>query len=98
LRIWDKTKEWLGTPDLHSIPMGGQSFPEWWNIMSMGQTRKVVASLAMLILWEVWKERNNRVFNNKRAPSQVVFDRVKDEARLWVLAGAKNLGYFMPGE
>jgi hypothetical protein len=66
--------------------------------MSLGQNRKSVASLAMLILWEVWKERNNRVFNNKRAPSQVVFDRVKAEARLWVLAGAKNLGYLMPGE
>jgi hypothetical protein len=38
------------------------------------------------------------VFNNKRVPSQVVFDRVKVEARLWVLAGAKNLGYLMPGE
>jgi hypothetical protein len=66
--------------------------------MSSRQNPKGVASLAMLMLWEVWKDRNNRVFNNKRAPSQVVFDRVKNEARLWVIAGAKNLGYLMPGE
>jgi hypothetical protein len=98
LRIWDKTKEWLGAPELHYTPMEGQSFPEWWSAMSTRQNRKGVASLAMLMLWEVWKERNNRVFNNKRASSQVVFDRVKNEARLWVIAGAKNLGYLMPGE
>jgi hypothetical protein len=28
--------------------------------------------------------------------SQVGFDRVKTEGRLWVLAGAKNMGYLMP--
>jgi hypothetical protein len=98
LRIWEKAKDWLGTTKLHSTPTVGQTFLEWWNFMSLGQNRKGVASLAMLILWEVWKERNNRVFNNKRAPSQVVFDRVKTEARLWMLAGAKNLGNLMPGE
>jgi hypothetical protein len=27
-----------------------------------------------------------------------VFDRIKSESRLWVLAGAKWLGDFMPGE
>jgi hypothetical protein len=39
-----------------------------------------------------------RVFRNKQAPSLVVFDRIKFEARLRVLAGAKRSGDFMLGE
>jgi hypothetical protein len=49
-------------------------------------------------MWEAWNERNARVFHNKLSPSFVIVDRIKAEARLWVLAGAKNLGTIMPGE
>jgi hypothetical protein len=37
----------------------------------------------------IWNERNDRVFKNKRAPSQIVFERIRKEAIIWVLAGAK---------
>jgi hypothetical protein len=47
---------------------------------------------------EIWKERNARVFRNKLSPSFVIFELIKAEARLWVLAGAKRLGDLMPGE
>jgi hypothetical protein len=57
-----------------------------------------MASLAMLIIWEVWNERNDRVFKNKSAPTQVVFEKIKKEANLWVLAGAKSLSNLMPRE
>jgi hypothetical protein len=60
--------------------------------------RKGIASLTLLISWEIWCERNARVFRKKNAPSMVVLDKVKSEARLWVLAGAKRLGTLMPGE
>jgi hypothetical protein len=52
----------------------------------------------MLIIWEIWNERNDRVFKNKRATSQVIFDRITKEAKLWVVAGAKNLSQLMPRE
>jgi hypothetical protein len=57
-----------------------------------------MTSLAMLIIWEIWNERNDRVFKNKRATSQVIFERITKEAKLWVLAGAKNLSQLMPRE
>lgn len=60
--------------------------------------RKALASLAMLVAWEIWNERNARVFRKKHTPSSVFFDLVKKETRLWVLAGAKRLGEMMPGE
>jgi hypothetical protein len=61
-------------------------------------SRKGIGSLTLLISWEIWCERNARVFRNKHAPSIVVLDKVKCEARLWVLAGAKRLGALIPEE
>jgi hypothetical protein len=97
-RLWDKAKDWLGLLALHTNNWAELSFPEWWNLMTTGQNRKGLTSLSMLIIWEIWNERNDRVFKNKQTPLQIVFDRVQKEARLWVLAGAKNLCHLMPGE
>jgi hypothetical protein len=52
----------------------------------------------LLVVWEIWKERNARVFRKKLSPSFVILDTIKCETRLWVLAGAKRLGDLMPGE
>ena len=60
--------------------------------------RKALASITLLASWEIWNERNARVFRNKFAPPTVVFNKIKAEARLWVVAGAKRLGEIMPGE
>jgi hypothetical protein len=98
LRLWDKAKDGFDIPATHANSWAGFSFPEWWTMISTGHNRKGMASLSMLIIWEVWNERNDRVFKNKHAPSQVVFERIKKEATLWVLAGAKNLSNLMPRE
>jgi hypothetical protein len=59
---------------------------------------KAMASLAMLISWEIWNERNARVFQQYFSTSDMVINRIKDEARLWCLAGAKALCNIMPRE
>jgi hypothetical protein len=40
-------------------------FDEWWQFMARG---------TLLASWEVWNECNDRIFRNKSAPSDVVFD------------------------
>jgi hypothetical protein len=77
LRLWDKAKEGFDIPASHANNWAGLSFPEWWTIISTGKNRKGMASLAMLIIWDIWNERNDRVFKNKRAPTQVIFERIK---------------------
>jgi hypothetical protein len=49
-------------------------------------------------VWEIWKERNARVFRKKMSSLFVILDIIKCEARLWVLAGTKRLGDLMLGE
>jgi hypothetical protein len=100
VRIWTLVKDWLGTFSIHPHRWAGLSISSWWNLMTGGSAtnRKALASLTLLVSWEIWNERNSRVFKKKHSPSFVMLDKIKTEARLWVTAGAKNLGSLMSGE
>ena len=60
--------------------------------------RKAVASLTMLVSWELWSERNARVFKNKSALPSIILGRNKDEATTWVKTGAKHLEFLLVGD
>jgi hypothetical protein len=59
--------------------------------------RKVLASLTLPTTAEIWKEHNAKVFSNNHAPSMIILYKIKKEACLWFLAGAKCLGDLMLG-
>ena len=101
LRIWSSLKSWIGLHDLD--PTEWHVFgtvEEWWSeaIHKRGGERKAVASLAMMVSWEVWTERNARVFRNNSTTAALVFDNIKEEANRWCLAGAKALCNLIPRE
>jgi hypothetical protein len=99
-RIWEQIRDWLGIVGLHPRQWAGIDIQDWWSSLVEGASphRKGLSSLALLVVWEIWKERNARVFRNKLSANVVIFELVKAEARLWTLAGAKRLGDLMPGE
>jgi hypothetical protein len=72
----------------------------WWTRLACvaKPNRKAIASIAMLVSWTIWNERNARVFNNKAAPTAVLLELIKSEVRLWIAAGAKNLSLVMMRE
>jgi hypothetical protein len=72
----------------------------WWIdvIDKRGEARKAMASLAMLVSWEIWKERNARVFQNHSVTSNMLVTKIKDEEATWCLAGAKALSNVIPRE
>ena len=57
-----------------------------------------MSSMLMLVSWELWKERNARVFHNTVTPSTIIVRNIKDEINMWEVAGAKHLGFVMPRE
>uniref|UniRef100_A0A453C2H9 Uncharacterized protein n=1 Tax=Aegilops tauschii subsp. strangulata TaxID=200361 RepID=A0A453C2H9_AEGTS len=59
---------------------------------------KVLASLMMLISWEIWTELNARVFRNTGIPSMVLICKIKEEVSLWAVTGAKHMSSVMPRE
>jgi hypothetical protein len=100
-RIWIELKEWL---DLHDVDPRAwhnrRTVKEWWtkSILQRGHSRKAMASLAMLVSWEIWKERNARVFQNSATTSFMLIAKIKDEMAMWCHAGAKALCILMPRE
>ena len=72
----------------------------WWHQMvgANGNVRKGLASLIMLVSWEIWNERSARVFRKVSSMPNVITSRIKAKVRLGGLAGAKHLSYLMPRE
>ncbi|KAF7053184.1 hypothetical protein CFC21_061162 [Triticum aestivum] len=67
-------KTWLGLHDVHPTDWGGMvSVKEWWrsNTYGRSQSRRPLVSL-IPISWEIWNERNARVFRNNATPVVVL--------------------------
>ena len=72
---------WLGEPSLHLTNWTcTNSVREWWSEMVVirGVSRKGLKSL--VIRWEIWNERNARIFSSTKALSFTVAEKIKWEA------------------
>jgi hypothetical protein len=101
LRIWNAVLLWLGLSSVDTASWGNHAtVKEWWMsfIYSSGVRQKSLVCLIMLVSWEIWNERNTRVFRKVATMPTIVVSKIRGEAALWSLAGAKNLGSIMPRE
>jgi hypothetical protein len=88
VRVWELLKDWLHIQGLHPRLWVGLDIQDWWSLLAeaSGAHRKGLASLTLLTVWMIWEERNARVFKHKLLPTFVILDKIKCEARLWVIA------------
>jgi hypothetical protein len=101
LRIWTEIKTWMGLTGVDITDWSSfDNVNDWWHhlVGVNGNVRKGLASLVMLVSWEIWNERNARVFRKVSSMPNVITSRIKAEVRLWGLAGAKRLSSLMPRE
>ena len=92
--IWTDLASWIAAPPL--LPVNwepAESLHTWWTALARttGVSQKGIKSLIILICWEIWKERNARIFDRLEAPSFMVISKIKDEISTWSLAGDKHL-------
>jgi hypothetical protein len=66
-----------------------------WEIWNERASKKALRSLTLLVVWEIWNERNRRTFQQKELLSNSLLTKIKEEARAWILAGAKHLGNWL---
>lgn len=62
-QVWLLVANW--TAGQVKIPVSGYSMQEWWNSSLRGLDKKNmerVASLLIYTSWNIWKERNRRIF------------------------------------
>ena len=97
-RIWVDISTWLGEPSLHPINWKQTaSVLEWWSALAgtRGIPHRGLKSIVIFVCWEVWMERNARIFNRTEAPSFVVTTKIRDETTLWIVAGAKHVAHLI---
>ena len=63
-----------------------------------GNQPEAMSSLAMLVAWEISKERNACVFRNQPSTSTMIITKITDEAVVWCIAGAKAFNKEMSRE
>jgi hypothetical protein len=62
--IWIYIWVWMGISDIQPNLWVDLSIKHWWKIMTSGSTpnHKAIASLTLLVTWEIWNDHNTWVF------------------------------------
>ena len=71
-------------------PPRGSWLQDWWSssrVCLPEHLRSGFDSLVLLVSWQLWKERNSRVFDSALASVLVVLESIRSEGQLCSLAG-----------
>jgi hypothetical protein len=82
-RVWGLVTQWTRLPELKPTEWRHSATTlQWWrNITSTPDIpRKAVRTVTLLVMWEIWKERNDRVFNRKETSAPSTVARINNEA------------------
>lgn len=64
---------------------------DWFADMVEGRKKKA-HSLAILAMWQIWKEGNARIFNNTSKNEHLVLSEIRDELSNWESASKRAFG------
>ena len=91
--IWHLTFDMLHMH--HSLMANnGESLTSWWQRSSSAMTKdkaKTWRSIIALVWWNIWKERNARVFTNSSCSARPLFEKIQVEAKDWIDAGRRRV-------
>lgn len=92
---WERVAQWAGAPNLVPSAWGQQEDLQEWILMLNNGVPAAQAgglkSLIMLVIWEIWRERNRRVFRKECRSTQQVMEGIYEEARAWISTGNRGL-------
>jgi hypothetical protein len=100
IRVWNLIYSWIGWQSRTPCWSNLDIIKQWWSSSERqpGYNRRAINSSEMLICWEIWNERNVRVFRNKASLPTRVAATIMDKGKTLVIAGARILGFCLPGE
>lgn len=98
--LWERVAIWIHQDSLRPSNWNGEMLPDWFICTStnLPSSRKQgLRSLITLVMWEVWRERNARVFRKECRPIQRIMAAICEEARTWAYAGNKGMQVLLEG-
>ncbi len=101
-RIWAEMQRWTGTDLQMDNWESCHSVEQWWTLVteSPNTPRKPLRTLVILISWEIWCERNTRIFRNNASTPSSILAKIKEEGSAWGQsrgfnpAGVQNFGRY----
>jgi hypothetical protein len=91
--LWQLIRSWIG---IIGVDPNNISDHFYQFIHCTGHSKKrrsFLQLLWLLCVWQVWNERNNRIFNNIQTSSLQLLDRVKYHSLWWLKANNVNFMY-----
>ena len=99
-QVWTLVAAWVGRQNLSPSQWATRlRMVDWWIDTfhsGIGSCRKGQASLILLTLWHIWKERNRRIFQHHREEPIRLLGIIKEEAWAWAVSGATKLRAYLP--
>ncbi|CAN6296602.1 unnamed protein product [Urochloa humidicola] len=95
-QVWVLVQQWC--EGLVQIPQREMGIEDWWNLSLAGtskQIRRSKATIMIYTVWNIWKERNRRVFEGISATPQRVMALIKEEMSIWESAYAADVSPFV---
>jgi len=82
--VWHSIYSWIGVSVTNP-----SSVPDHFNQFSCSggignKRRSLLQVIWYATVWEIWKERNNRLFNGSESPVLQVVDRIKAISYMWL--------------
>ena len=91
--LWQQVRLWLGVSGVDHQSLSAHFF-QFTNYLGGLRTRRSFLQLFWLLcVWLIWKERNNRIFNNIYISITEVMEKVKFHSYWWLRANNANFVY-----
>jgi len=91
--IWQQVRAWIGVLGVDHQSLNAH-FIQFTNYLRGLRTRRSFLQLLWLLcVWLVWKERNNRIFNNVHTPVIELIDKVRFHSYWWLKANNATFVY-----
>lgn len=99
--IWERIALWSHAPCLSPENWTTTTSLRDWFLQlashALANTAEGVKSMIMLVAWEIWRERNRRIFSNESRTVPRLLQAIWDEAELWAFTGNKGIQQLMQG-
>lgn len=92
--LWERVALWVRQASLRPSNWVGATLPDWFIKITTdlpAAKKQGLRSLIMLVMWEVWRERNARVFRKECRSIQRIMEGIYDEAKAWAYAGNEGM-------